>query len=70
MRVTEEYNKSATQAADVLAMKDVKRKNKGSIERKLLHLKKKKELVYLVLEEQINCFIKDLGNNETNEIIK
>ena len=55
---TEEFNKIAVQAKETFGIDNVETKSEKSIESKVAQLKKKKELVYLVLEEQLNIFMK------------
>ena len=59
-QLTREYNSSAAEASK-FGLHYVRQKEKRQIESKLTHLRSKKELVLLILEEQINASMNQLG---------
>lgn len=55
------YNKSANEAVNILKLNLVCLKDKKQVKQKLQHLKQRKELALLLIEEQINLSVKNIA---------
>lgn len=60
-KLTNAYNKSANEAVNVLKLNLVRLKDEKQVKQKLQHLKQRKELALLLIEEQINLSVKNIA---------
>lgn len=59
-KLTNAYNKSANEAVNILKLNLVRLKDEKQVKQKLQHLKQRKALALLLIEEQINLSVKIL----------
>ena len=60
-KLTNAYNKSANEAVNILKLNLVRLKDEKQVKQKLQHLKQRKELALLLIEEQINLSVKNIA---------
>ena len=60
-KLTNAYNKSANEAVNILKLNLVRLKDEKQVKQKLQHLKQRKALALLLIEEQINLSVKNIA---------
>ena len=60
-KLTNAYNKSANEAVNILKLNLVRLRDEKQVKQKLQHLKQRKELALLLIEEQINLSVKNIA---------
>ena len=65
-KLTNAYNESANEAVNILKLNLVRLKDENQVKQKLQHLKQRKELALLLIEEQISLSVKKIANLKWN----
>ena len=65
-KLTNAYNESANEAVNILKLNLVRLKDENQVKQKLQHLKQRKELALLLIEEQISLSVKNIANLKWN----
>ena len=61
-KLTNAYSESANEAVNILKLNLVRLKDENQVKQKLQHLKQRKKLALLLIEEQISLSVKNIAN--------